>query len=342
MIELMRALGNTIDWRLWAGRFANDLLDDALTDRQFAAHVLAARPVGHSGRVSGALRNEPAFAASVASQRPAIVHRTYYPIVDLLPRSGVSTIETLHDMWDERGAVDGGRYSLKSHLKRRALHNAHAIVCVSESSRRELIDLWPNLASRTVVIHHGVGALSLRPLPAARERPYFLFVGRRGSYKNFTVAIAGLRASALNEHDLLCFGGGPFDDDERAAIATAGLAGRVHQLGGGDDRLAGLYAGATALLYPSAYEGFGLPLLEAMIHDCPVIAAPLTSLPEVGGDAALYADPAAPGEWGTVMARIALDSAVASERRTAGRQRAAQFSWSKTAAAHAVLYASLR
>ncbi|MGI4879138.1 MAG: glycosyltransferase family 4 protein [Janthinobacterium lividum] len=341
MIELMRALGDSVDWRLWAGRYRNDLLAAALHDPAIASHVLTAR-VGGGGRFAGALVNEPGFAAAVGRDRPAMVHRTYYPVLDLLPRRGVARVETLHDMWDERGGAGAGRLTaLKTRIKRRALHRADAIVCVSANTRAEMLDLWPTLEARSSVVQHGVRPLSAQPEAAGRDRPYFVFVGQRGSYKNFAVAVAALRAAGLPGHDLVAFGGGAFDADEIALIRDACLAERVVQIGGSDDRLAGLYEGATALLYPSAYEGFGLPLLEAMIHGCPVIAAPLTSLPEVGGDAALYADPEHPEAWAASMAKLVDDPAAADALRVAGYTRAAAFGWDRTAAAHAALYASL-
>jgi glycosyltransferase involved in cell wall biosynthesis len=336
----MRALGGG-DWRLWAGRYRNELLDAALQEPAFAGHVLNASPRRRGGRFIGALQNEAGFAAAMRANGAGLVHRTYYPLFDLLPRRKLRIVETLHDMWDERSDGQLAMNGLKSRIKRRALAHADAIVCVSDSSRREMLSLWPDLAPRTHVIHHGVRPLSAQPRPAGRDRPFFLFVGRRGSYKNLPVALAGLAAAALRDHDLVCFGGGAFTAAEHAAISAAGLAGRVHQLGGNDDRLAGLYTAATALLYPSAYEGFGLPLLEAMIHDCPVIAAPLTSLPEVGGGAALYADPATPDAWGAAMARLAGEPDLATTLRRAGQARAAGFSWAHTAAAHAALYAEL-
>ncbi len=340
MIELMRALGDTVDWHLWAGRHRNDLLAPALHDPAIAGHVLAARR-GGGGRFLGAMVNEPRFAAAVRRQRAALVHRTYYPVIDLLPRR-VARVETLLDMWDERGGAGAGRLtSLKTRIKRRALHRADAIVCISANSRAELLDLWPALEARSSVVPLGVRPLSPHPVAAGRDRPYFVFVGRRGTYKNFAVALAALRAAELPDHDLIAFGGGPLGADEIALIAEHGLTDRVVQIGGGDDRLAGLYEGATALLYPSAYEGFGLPLLEAMIHGCPVIAAPLTSLPEVGGAAALYADPCYPEAWGTRMAQLAADSGVAETQRVAGYARAAAFGWDRTAAAHAALYATI-
>lgn len=343
MIELMRAFADTnVDWRLWAGRHGNDLLPAALDDPMMTKRVMTTGPRVTDGRFGGSLRNEPGFARTVRNLRPAVVHRTYYPMIDLLPRAGAACVETLHDMWDERDASAGSRRSrLKSVIKRRALERADVIVCDTESTRREMSDIWPGLEKRSVVVHLGVRRLSERPERATRDRPFFLFVGRRASYKNFAVTVEALRASSLHDHDLVCFGGGPFDPSELAMIAAAGLNGRVVQIGGSDDRLAGFYEAATALLYPSAYEGFGLPLLEAMIHDCPVVSAPLTSLPEVGGDAAIYADPERLDEWAAAMVRMAEDTAHADDMRRRGRARAALFSWSRTAEKHAELYRSL-
>jgi len=343
MIELMRALASTtVDWQLWAGRHGNELLPAALDDPGIATRILTTGPRTAGSRLAGSLRNEPGFARAVRNLHPSVVHRTFYPMIDLLPRTGIVRVETLHDMWDERAASAGSRRSrLKSVIKHRALGRADVIICDTESTRREMIDIWPALEGRSTVIHLGVRRLSASPETGTRDRPFFLFVGRRGSYKNFTVAVEALRAPALRDHDLVCFGGGPFDRDELALISAAGLGGRVLQMGGSDDRLAGLYEAATALLYPSSYEGFGLPLLEAMIHDCPVIAAPLTSLPEVGGDAALYADPDDPHAWGDIMATLAGDRVQADALRRLGRERAAQFSWAETARKHAVLYADI-
>ncbi len=343
MIELMRALADTpTQWQLWVGRHGNALLTDVTADGGLASHVLSAEAGTPIGRLTGSIRNERSFVKATRAVDATILHRTFYPVIDLVPARTLKRVETLHDMWDERAGENADRLTwLKSLLKRRALHAADAIVCVSESSRCEMIAIWPELAARAVVIPHGVRRLSERPTLAGHPRPFFLFVGRRNTYKNFTIALSALALAEMPDFDLICFGGGAFDAAENAAIQAAGLAERVIHTAGNDDRLAGMYEAATALLYPSAYEGFGLPLLEAMIHDCPVIAAPLTSLPEAGGDAALYADPGDVSAWATQMARIARDDAFSASLRARGRSHCAAFSWSRTAQRHAALYAEL-
>lgn len=341
MIELMRALsGVSTNWQLWAGRNANILLQEAASTA--VADRINQTPVTRTpGRLIGTLRNEPAFASWTRAAGIKLVHRTYYPMVDMIGHR-LPHVETLHDMWDERAnrARDRGA-ALRSRLKRNALERADVIICVSESTRQEMASLWPHLQNKAVVIHHGVRPLARHPILPERSRPYFLFVGRRDHYKNFALTLKALHLSSLPDYDLLCFGGGPLEIEERRLIVELNLSGRVSQVGGNDAHLAGYYEAAAGLLYPSRYEGFGLPLLEAMIHRCPVITTACTSLPEVGGEAALYASPDDPRAWADLMARVAGSEAVSLDLRARGIHRAAEFSWLKTADAHSAIYSRL-
>lgn len=342
MLELMRALsGVGLDWAAWAGAARNDFLDASETQAWARGRIVGRRKPGRlTGRL-GAIADEFGFRDWLKRDQRIIVHRTIYPLVDLAG-SDVRRVETVHDMWDERNRAHGGnRGRLRSHFKRAALRRADLIVCVSQSTRRELLSFWPWAEPKAIVIHHGVRRLSDRPEEAGRSRPYFLFVGRRGAYKNFRVAAAALRSAALHDHELLCFGGGEFTAAERALIREEGLAGRVHAIAGDDARLAGLYEAATALLYPSSYEGFGLPLLEAMIHRCPVITAPLTAMPEVAGEAALYADPGDEAAWAAALVEAAGSPAWRADMIARGAARAALFPWAASASAHEKAYSIL-
>jgi glycosyltransferase involved in cell wall biosynthesis len=98
-----------------------------------------------------------------------------------------------------------------------------------------------------------------------------------------------------------------------------------------DARLQELYRSARALVYPSLYEGFGLPVLEAMTFGCPVVTSPLSSLPEVGGDAALYVDPRSPEAIAAALDRLVREPELATSLASRGRARAALFSWERTA-----------
>lgn len=340
MIELMRALHNVQPdgWQVLAGINANMLLASEQPNLWYRAHVVGARRrrSGRSPVTTG--RNE--LALRHRAGQVSLVHRTYHPVVDLLP-SSTSVIETVHDLWDFIASDEqGARARFRRRMKLRALRRADRIVCVSQSTRNYLGELHPYLADRAVVIPHGTRRLSDMPARIVADRPFFLFVGKRDRYKNFAIVLKAM-ARMTGDTDLICFGGGAFTERERECIAALGLAVRVRQTGGDDHRLAGCYEAAVALLYPSRHEGFGLPLLEAMTHGCPVIAAPLTSLPEVGGDAALYADADDAEEWADVMSRLMQDADARHRAIAAGRVRAAGFSWDVAARRHAALYDQL-
>jgi len=339
MLELMRGLSEMgAVWSAFSGSHDNEMLRAAQASDWGNSRIAA--PDAAPTPIFPVARQERRFARWLENSPAKVLHRTYYAPVDLaraLPR-----VETLHDMWSERRPSRGDmKATLRSIIKRRALQRADLVVCVSEHTRAEALATWPWLEQRTIVIPHGVRRLSAAPAPSNAPRPYFLFVGKRPLYKNFAVAARALAQANLPDHDLVCFGGGPFDASELALIQALGLAGRVRQLAGGDDRLAGLYESAEALLYPSRYEGFGLPVLEAMIHDCPVLCGDQTSLPEVAGDAGLLLSPDLPEAWSEAMQRIVHSADLRDVLRVAGRAQAARFSWERSARAHARAYASL-
>jgi glycosyltransferase involved in cell wall biosynthesis len=167
--------------------------------------------------------------------------------------------------------------------------------------------------------------------PASPTDGPLLYVGERArAYKN-----VGAVLTALTRLDrgvrLVCFGGGPFTDAERARLHELGLAGRVSWRAGDDDDLAGAYREARALVYPSRWEGFGLPALEAMAHGCPVVCTNTGSLTEVVGDAALTFDPVDIDMLVDVLTRVIADDACAAALSKAGHERAAAFTWDATA-----------
>jgi len=339
MLELMHGLSAIgTGWSAFSGSHDNGMLRAAQASDWGKGRIAA--PDTEAAAFIPFARQERRFARWLENSSAKVLHRTYYAPVDLaraLPR-----VETLHDMWSERRPSRGdARAALRSIVKRRALQRADLVVCVSEHTRSEALAVWPWLEGRTTVIPHGVRRLSATPVPPEAPRPYFLFVGKRPLYKNFALAARSLAQANLPDHDLICFGGGPLDASELALIDELGLAGRVRQQAGDDDRLAGLYEGADALLYPSRYEGFGLPVLEAMVHDCPVLCGDQTSLPEVAGDAALLLSPDLPEAWSKAMERIVHSGELREELRIAGRAQAARFSWESSALAHAKAYAML-
>jgi glycosyltransferase involved in cell wall biosynthesis len=216
---------------------------------------------------------------------------------------------------------------------------ADHVICISENTRRDLLATFDIPAERVSVTHLGFNALGsllagespvdFKVRVLGTDAPYLLYVGSRVNYKNFLGLLDAYAASARlrANYFFLCFGGGKFTDAERAAISKTGVEGRVRHLTGPDAALAACYAHASLFVCPSFYEGFGIPVLEAMSLDCPVACSNSSSLPEVVGDAARLFDPR-----DRDSIRIALESvlespseAIALAKR--GRIRVQLFSW---------------
>lgn len=280
--------------------------------------------------------------AAFGGDGPEIVHVTYYRDPATIG-AGRRVVLTVHDFAHERTGMDvtRGPERWKAPLARRA----DAIVCYSEASRADCIAM---LGVATERVH--VAPLASRDWSAAPPRPpagfeprgpFLLWVGPRYAYKNFARALEAWAVSAAHRGvDLLCVGGGALAPEELAPLAAHRPQGRVLQRTADDAGLHWAYAHAAGLLYPSLCEGFGLPVVEAMSLGCPVVMSDRSSLPEVGGDAAHYADPEDLTSLAAAITRM-LDEPDADGRARRLRAQAARFSWTRCAEAHERVYEGL-
>jgi len=293
--------------------------------------------LGPAARLAADLR----FAALCRKAPPAsVVHQSYYPVLNRT--AGLPRVTTVHDMESERGASSSGR-RLRSALKRRAVARADAIVAVSHATKADLMETWAIPEARIQVIGHGAPRLPPPSKTEPRLPPdYCLFVGRRAGYKNFATLVRALAdLPSPSRPALVAVGGGAFTAEEQALIAQLGLTGQVHQISGGDAFLATAYAQARCLVYPSRFEGFGLPLLEAMTLGTPVLCSDIPVFREVAGEAALFCDTREPEALAAALSAL-LDDEIEQDRlRAAGTRRAAAFTWQACAEAHRALYARL-
>jgi glycosyltransferase involved in cell wall biosynthesis len=230
-----------------------------------------------------------------AARATKICHQTYYHprFLDLAP--GQLRVSTLHDMIPE---ILPTYFATNPHLaKMEFLQRSDHIICVSESSRHDLLNLAPTLEDRTSVIHLGVSDDWLvdsdpaGPQESHLGAEYLLFVGARGGYKDFALLLRALAAIDGDRPALVVTGPQAFTPDEQRLIGELGLHNQVAFRKTTDHELRTLYQGALALVYPSRYEGFGLPVVEAMARGCPVVASSGGSLPEVGGTIPIYFEP---------------------------------------------------
>lgn len=260
-----------------------------------------------------------------------VYHPTYYDFDESVAGKKVFTV---HDFTHEKAIPATSDHTIA--LKKRAFENASGLICISESTKRDFLDLYgENYMDRIKVIHHGytpMGAMLNAKVPLPRK-PYLLHVGGRDGYKNFICTVRAYAGSVSLRKDfkLVCFGSGPFSTSERSIFAELGIADDVLYFSGGDDVLATLYKNARVFVYPSLYEGFGLPLLEAMSCHCPVIAADATSFPEVASDAAAFFDPSSDESLSETLTRVAYDECEINALKVAGESNCAKFSWDKCA-----------
>ena len=262
-------------------------------------------------------------------------------------RAAVPTVLTIHDVSYERHPE---WYPYRRDWLRRAFYRWSAraaahVLTDSEFSRGEIAAAYGIPTGRITVAPLGVSAdfgPSDRPppsaLPAGVSGPFLLHVGDLHARRNLGVVVRALvaarqRAGAGPVPTLVLAGVDRGVGDALDAIAAAGgAAGVVVRLGAVvDSSLRALYRAAAALVYPSLYEGFGLPVLEAMASGTPVIASRAASIPEVLGESGLLLDPDDAGQWADAIVRVTTDAGLRARLREAGLARAAQFTWARTA-----------
>lgn len=276
-----------------------------------------------------------------------IFHSSYYRTPLSIKTKNVVTV---YDFIYELGFIKNLGFQLHIYQKKKAINTADAIICISENTKKDLLSFYPHLKENPhiYVIKCGT-SFSIENTPKASKRiiemskvtkdRYILFVGTRMYYKNFESALIGFALSALPKigYYMICTGS-KFSISEEKLLNGLGLKNKVFVIEGANyEELNYLYQKAFALVYPSFYEGFGIPVIEAMSCGCPVIASQTSSLSEIAEGVGILIDPNDVKSI-TVALESLLDEKIRNDYISKGKARSKLFSWEKAAQQHIEVY----
>lgn len=272
-----------------------------------------------------------------------VFHPTYFDPYSIPKLRTTPMVVTVHDMIYELFPDKIHDEKLIENKKIMIQEAAH-IITVSHSTQKDLVNFFPEAASKSSVIYHGTSFSCHKESGTPLfDGLYLLFVGNRGEYKNFDLF---LRAFAVIVQDipdlkLLCVGGGPFSSHENNLIAKFGLQDKVKHSFANEMQLKNLYAHCQLFVFPSLYEGFGLPVLEAMACGAVCAISSTSSLPEVGGFAAEYFNPESTESICETIINLLKDCRRREQLREAGYMQIKSFSWQNSVDKHLDVYRRL-
>ena len=264
---------------------------------------------------------------------PNIIHDTYYNSVKY-NNGRIKKIITVYDMIHELFPDQFPKGDKTSKLKKFAVAEADHIICISNNTQKDLINFFNVDINKTSVIHLGFsfGTNEIKK-PVKTNKPYLLYVGSRDGYKNFERFVEAYSAPKIkNFFDLVIFGGNRLNEKEFALFNRLQISKKsLKEVNGNDATLAGYYKNASLFVYPSLYEGFGMPPLEAMHFGCPVVCSNSGSIPEEVGNAALLFDPYSVDSIRDNIISVLYNNKLKLSLTSKGLEQVKKFSWEKCA-----------
>lgn len=278
-----------------------------------------------------------------AARKADLFHITHHL---LHPPDGVKLTSFVHDptclLMPEFHTASNVRYF--KHFVRRVLPQLAGVIVPSQAVKRDLVERLNVTDDRITVIPHGVDEEFFPPGPLEPERRafdrpdrYIFFLGAMEPRKNLATLLEAYRllpAELRQEFPLVVAGASGWKNKKLGQTLQQEKGLGVRLLGYVPPQaLPLIYAGASVFVFPSLYEGFGMPLLEAMAAGAPVVTSNISAMPEVVGEAAVTVDPRSPAELARAIERVLTDRELAASMRESGRRRAREFTWEKTALA---------
>jgi glycosyltransferase involved in cell wall biosynthesis len=284
--------------------------------------------------------NDQVVREELRSGRYEVFHPTYYGDYFLADLKATPMVVTIHDMVHE---IFPEHFSLGDSVrdfKSIQLKRANKIIAVSSATKRDLVDFYGTDPDRIQVVYHAT-SLPCGQLNAGTpwER-YALYTGNRSGYKNFYFFLQVFAEFLRQDSQLgLVCTGPPLSASELALLERLGIGGKVEHRFADDALMTALYSHAEFFVFPSLYEGFGIPVLEAFSCGCPALLSATPALREIGSDAANYFDPKSPSGLRAALQKLIASRSLREELSQRGLVRSRDFSWAKTAEQTGAVYA---
>jgi glycosyltransferase involved in cell wall biosynthesis len=269
-----------------------------------------------------------------------IIHPTYYVPYIIYGDKSTPYIITVHDMTHELFPKYFANSKMIIDFKKNAISKAAKIIAISENTKNDILKIYPQIDENKIsVIYHGISCNNIGV--NTRKENYILFTGQRWGYKNFKNFLRSI-APLLIKYDLklICTGIG-FNKKEQELLIGLNIFDRAMSKFVSDEELFILYANALAFVFPSLYEGFGFPVLEAFAAGCPTILSKASSLPEIGGNASIYFDPYSIEDMRKKIDEVIMSPNLRNQLINDGKEQVKKYTWDRCVKETAKVYESI-
>lgn len=282
--------------------------------------------------------NDKMLAHHLSSEEYDLYHPTYYSDAIFKMKFGIKYVVTVHDMINELYPEyfrDDKQAKFVSITKKRLIENADRVIAISQNTKKDILKYCAVPEDNIDVIYHGNHfdqSSDCNETAVDIPTKYILYVGSRYEYKNFTRFVTAAAPLLIEKSDLylISAGGGPFDTEELSLMAKLGIENKIRHRSVDDDTLVSLYKNATLFVFPSIYEGFGLPILEAFSSGCPLVLSSTGAFHEIAGSAAEYFDPFCEQSMYSTISKVLHDDDLRHSLISRGREQVKLFSWAET------------
>ena len=274
-----------------------------------------------------------------------IYHPTYYSKKSLAFTKKYKTVITVYDMIHELYPALFSEAQTTIQLKAELMRSAAKIIAISENTKKDILTFYPEIDEQkisVILLSSSMNEYKEAPVSVPFKK-FILFVGSREGYKNFIPMLKTITPFLKTNKDigLICCGGGKFTNSESEIISAEQFDERIIQQNVSDEELKWLYLNSIALLFPSEYEGFGIPVIETFDCGCPVILPNLSSFTEIGGDAGLFYEKGEMEKINYYLENLLSSPQFRDEVISKSKKQASNFSWEKMATQTAELYRSI-